>query len=108
MSQMHRSDLLMRRCLFQDGITGLLMKARLEEVLELREYLIHISGQLDLAAGTLLDQVNPVAAQILQLQVGNVLQLDESMGLVHQDLSDNECVNTVSLSLADVVSPHGG
>lgn len=108
MSQMHGSNLLMRRSLLQDGITGFLMKSRLEEVLEFREYLIHISGQLDLAAGTLLDQIHPVAAQILQLQVGNVLQLDESMGLVHQNLSDNECVNTVSLGLADVVSPHGG
>ena len=30
------------------------------------------------------------------------------MWLVHQDPSDNECINTVSLGLADVVSPHGG
>lgn len=108
MSQMHGSDLLMRWCLFQDSIAGFLMNAGFEEVLEFREHLIHIGGQLDLAAGALLDQIHPVSTQVFQLQVGNILQLNKSMWLVHQDPSDNECINTVSLGLADVVSPHGG
>ncbi|MCI7327306.1 MAG: hypothetical protein MR537_06700, partial [Clostridiales bacterium] len=69
MSQMHGSDLLMRWCLFQDGIAGFLMNAGFEEVLEFREHLIHIGGQLDLAAGALLDQIHPVSTQVFQLQV---------------------------------------
>ncbi len=59
MGQMHGSDALRRRGLFQKCIDSLLVQAGLEEILQFGEDLVDIGSELDLQACPLLDQLYP-------------------------------------------------
>lgn len=109
MSQMHGSNLGSRGSLFEDSVDSLLMDAGLEEVLEFRENLVQIRGQLDLRTSTLLDKLHPEPSKILQLHERNVIERDES-GVIHHSsgFGDYQSIDLVRLGLADVVLPQGG
>ena len=47
MSHVYGSNALRRRRLFQKGIDGFLMQIVFEEILQFREYMIHLRSQLD-------------------------------------------------------------
>lgn len=75
------------------------MYAGFDEVLELREHLVHIGSQLDLQARSLFHKLHPETPKVLKLHKSYVIERKEPVGIHYQCFSDNESVNLIRLGL---------
>ena len=94
------------RCLrFLQKRVDRLVVNTMEEVLELRERLIHEGRQLDLGSRTLLREILARPAQALETQEVEILLLEQTVFSLHQGSGDGEGVHLVRLDIPDVSLP---
>ena len=107
MGQMHGSDALRRRGLFQKCIDSFLVQAGFEEILQFGEDLVNIGSELDLQASPLLDGLQAETGDLLKVHQVKVVERDKPVRILHHEcLGNEERVDFVSLGLADVVLAH--
>ena len=82
------------------------MKPGFKEILQFRENAIKVGSKLDFQTSSFLNKLLPKAAQILQVHTVNIFLCAESKGLQHESFGNNERINLISLSLADIIFPH--
>lgn len=78
-----------------------------KEILEFRKGLVQKRSQLDLCRCTLLHGGLAETAEVLEMHEIDALLVIEPMRLHHKRLGDEQCVNPVSLGLANVVLARG-
>ena len=101
MGQMHRSNALRCRGLFQKCIDSFLMQTGLEEILQFRKCKVNIGSELDLQACPLFDRFLAEPAQPLQIHQVNVIKSDKPVGILHHKcFRNNKRVDFISLCLA--------
>ena len=108
MSHVHGSNALRRRSLFQKGVDSFLMQAGFEEILQFREYLIHIRSQLDFQTRPLFNGFLAEASELFKIHQVKVIKRDKPVGILHQkSLSNDVSVDLIRLGFAQIVFAHG-